>query len=725
MSVRVTDQKPKILYIEDNRENRMLVRAVLEAAGYAIVEAEDGLAGIEAAVREQPALVLLDINLPGVDGYEIVAILKSFPNLAATPVIAVTAYAMQGDRQRTLVAGCDGYIQKPINVDAFPRQVAEFLAGKRERVEGREEGVYLRELNQRLVYRLLNQVEELKRLNQHFVRRASQLADLHHAVQDITSELGITEMLERLLRGVSRAIGTTSLRVDIEEPPGVRVVVRGEATDQPRSVLAGSGVEPMDDWAEVEWTLPLTVRDRQLGVMVARHVMPPGAKADEEQLLKIVADQVAIAVENARLYEGVQHRLRDTGTLLAVSQDASSTLELSEVLRRCTRALVRALGADTGGAWLLTQDGTCFVPMVGYRVPKEVLQALTATQIALDDPLIDRVRQLDGAIYSSDSQSDPRLDHPLGRLLAHKSLFVQPMRWKGTPIGGFALAWFRESHHFTPDELRLAEAISVQAAVASQNSHLYEGVKQQMAELKRTQAQLVQSTKLAAIGELAANIAHEINNPLTSVLGFASYLAEQIPHGQPMREELDLIQEEAGRARDIVRDLLHFSRQREFVPQIVDLNMVLEQTVAMVRRQGVLEAVTLETEYGQGLAPVEVDATRIKQVFLNLINNAVYVMKGGGKLTLRSSQSGDMVQVEVVDTGTGIAAEHLDRIFEPFFTTKPDVSGTGLGLSVSLGIVQSHGGTIEVRSEIGRGSTFTVKFPARPGATVTTQALDA
>src|SRR3990167_627338 len=181
MPARATDQKPKILYVEDNRENRMLVRAVLEAAGYAIVEAEDGLGGIETAVREQPALVLLDINLPGVDGYEIVAILKSFPNLAATPVIAVTAYAMQGDRQRTLVAGCDGYIQKPINVDAFPRQVAEFLAGKRERVESREEGVYLRELNQRLVYRLLNQVEELKRLNQHFVRRAGQLADLHRA----------------------------------------------------------------------------------------------------------------------------------------------------------------------------------------------------------------------------------------------------------------------------------------------------------------------------------------------------------------------------------------------------------------------------------------------------------------------------------------------------------------------------------------------------------------
>src|SRR6266852_9424332 len=201
MTGHTTDHQanPKILHIEDNRENRMLVRAVLEASGYVIVDAEDGLAGIEAAIREEPALILLDINLPGMDGYEIVSIIKSFPNLASTPVVALTAYAMQGDRQRTLVAGCDGYIQQPIDVDTFPRQVAEFLHGKREHVEEREQGVYLRELNQRLVYRLVNQVEELRRLNQHFVRRAVQLEDLHGAVQDITSELGVNALLERLL----------------------------------------------------------------------------------------------------------------------------------------------------------------------------------------------------------------------------------------------------------------------------------------------------------------------------------------------------------------------------------------------------------------------------------------------------------------------------------------------------------------------------------------------
>src|SRR5499427_833501 len=696
MPARPADQKVKILYIEDNRENRMLVRAVLEAAGYLIVDAEDGLAGIEAAIREE------------------------------TPVIAVTAYAMQGDRQRTLVAGCDGYIQKPIDVDAFPRQVAEFLGGKRERVESHDEGVYLRELNQRLVYRLLNQVEELKRLNQHFVRRASQLEDLHRSMEDITSELGVAGMLEKLLDGLARAIGSTSLSVELNEPPGVQVSVRQDGGAQPRSVLAGSGVPSSDDWTEVEWRLPLTVRGRPLGVMIARHVLPPGAKADEEQLLKIVADQVAIAVENARLYEGVmrlhketQERLRHTATLLAVSQDASATLELNEILRRTTRAMVRALGADTGGAWLQSEDGSRFVPIVGYHVPKDMLGALESASIKSLDPYLSDWRRVEGPVYSSRSQEDTRFKHPIAQLVPHKSILIQPMRWKGESIGGFALAWLKDHHQFTTDELRLVEAIALQAAVASENSRLYEAEKQQVAELKRTQAQLIQSTKLAAIGELAANIAHEINNPLTSVLGFASYLFEQVPPDWPFREELNLIGEEAGRARDIVRDLLHFSRQREFIPQITDLNTVLEQTLAMVKRQGALELIELHEDYAPGLAPVEVDVPRIKQVFLNLINNAVYVMKDrGGSLTIRSSACGDMVQVEVIDTGTGIAPEHMHRIFEPFFTTKPEVSGTGLGLSVSLGIVESHGGSIEVESELGKGSTFTVKLPAKPGATI-------
>jgi two-component system NtrC family sensor kinase len=709
----------KILYIEDNPENRMLARAILEAEGYTVVDAEDGLAGIEAAVSEKPALILLDVNLPGVDGYEVVAILKSFPTLATTPVIAVTAYAMEGDRQRTLVAGCDGYIQKPIDVDAFPRQVAEFMEGRRDRVEEREEGFYLRELNQRLVYRLVNQVEELKRVNHHFIRRARQLEELHRAVQDLTSELGVTALLERFLPSLARALGSASLAVELSEPAGIRVAVRGNAAEAPRGLLARSGLEASDEWTEVEWTLPLVVPGRTLGVMVARHVLPPAAKADEEQLLKIVANQVAIAVENARLYEETKQRLRETETLLTVGQAVSSTLELTETMRRVAREAARATGADMVGAYLATTDQGAFEAIAGYHVPKHLLDEFRQFPIPLrGHPFLEESWRQRRPLFSSDAESDSRIDRETFRRFPHRSVLFVPMVVREEPIGGLFALWWKQKHEFGPEELRLVEGISRQAALAIENARLYEGVKRQMAELKQTQAQLIQSAKLAAIGELAANIAHEINNPLTSVLGFASYLAEQIQPGQPMREELDLILEEAARARDIVRDLLNFSRQREFEPELTEINSVVEQTLAMVRRQGSLDAVTVHELYGTSLPLVEVDVSRLKQVFLNIINNAVYAMRDRGTLTIRTHALDGSVAIEFADTGVGIAPEHLDRIFDPFFTTKPAVSGTGLGLSVSLGIVQSHGGTIDVQSRPGKGSTFTIKLPARtPRAT--------
>jgi len=454
--------------------------------------------------------------------------------------------------------------------------------------------------------------------------------------------------------------------------------------------------------------------------MAARHVLPPGAKADEEQLLKIVANQVAIAVENARLYEEIRQQLQRTETLLAVGQAVGSTLDLTEIIRRTTKEMVRALGADMGGAWLLSPKRDCFFPVAGYHVPKELLKAISETPVFFEDRIVEEMKRLKGPVSSSESQADPTFDSPLARLLPHKSTLVHPMWAKGELIGGFAIAWLRETHRFIPEELRLAEGIARQAGLAIENSRLYEDLKGQMAELTETQAQLIQSAKLAAIGELAANIGHEINNPLTSVLGFASYLAEQAQPDDPMREELTMILDEATRARDIVRDLLDFSRRREFTPEPADLNAVVEQTVAMLRRQGALDAIALREIYASDLPMVEVDVPRIKQVFLNIINNAIHAMPHGGSLTLRTAAADNAVAVEFTDTGTGIAPGHLDKIFDPFFTTKPEVSGTGLGLSVSLGIVQSHGGSIEVRSEVGKGSTFTVRLPAkarpRPGA---------
>src|SRR5262245_23565200 len=515
---------------QDNRENRMLVRAVMEAAGYTLVDAEDGLSGIEAAVREEPVLILLDVNLPGIDGYEVVAVIKSFPAFATTPVVALTAYAMEGDRQRTLVAGCDGYIQKPIDVDTFPRQVEEFLKGKRERVEDREAEVYLRELNQRLVYRLVNQVEELKRLNQHFIRRATQLADLHRAVQDITSEVGARAMLEQLLPALSRALGTRSLAVELADSD-VKVGVTGEAVERPRSVLAGTGLNTAEDWKEAEWILTLSVRGRSLGVMTARHMLPPGAKADEEQLLNIVANQVAIAVENARLFHGVAQRAAEQQSLVEAGHLLASTLRLSDVLQRFTELVRSRLGLDVVRIWL--QEGTG-----DYRLHAQAGLAEQPDErrrrFEPGEGIVGWVMEHLAPLAIPDLQVDPRLkEREWAKAEGLASLVAVPLLLEDAPVG-VLVGVTRQRREFTKEEVSLVQALATSAAVAIRNARLYE---ETQTRLRHTETLVSVSQAIGStleLSEILRRATREVVRALGGDMGVAWLLAPDRTHFVPL-----------------------------------------------------------------------------------------------------------------------------------------------------------------------------------------------
>lgn len=522
----------KILHIEDNSDNRRLVRRLLVAEGYQLLEAEDGLAGIDKAVREQPDLILLDIGLPRFDGYEAAAALRAFPSLAPTLIVALTAYTNPGDRERILTAGCNGYIAKPIDVDRFPAQVAEFIRGKREQVEPAQQSGYLRELNQLLVQRLFKKIQELEKANRDLTARGAQLESLHRIGEQITSQLSLTTLACELLPALAPALGFAEMEVSLVDPDTGRLV----SWPPPGPAKPAAAKEGERRALEV----PLAIQGRVTGRLRARVASAELSAVDAEQILRIVASQVAVAAENARLYEG---------------------------LRR------------------------------------------------------------------------------------------------------------------------------------------------QMEELRTTQAQLVQSAKLAAIGELAANVAHEINNPMTSILGYATLMLEEGVDAGTRTDYLKTIQSEALRIRETVRALLDFSRQRDFTKERVDVTQAVKDTLALVRRHAALSNIAVEERYEKDLPLIDVDVPQCKQVFLNLITNALDAMPSGGTLTVASARDGEFVRVDIADTGAGIPPANLERIFDPFFTTKPAVKGTGLGLSVSLGIIQSHGGTIDVRSEAGKGSVFSVKLP--------------
>jgi two-component system NtrC family sensor kinase len=269
--------------------------------------------------------------------------------------------------------------------------------------------------------------------------------------------------------------------------------------------------------------------------------------------------------------------------------------------------------------------------------------------------------------------------------------------------------------------VELFSSMAQSAAIAIENARLYKDLQDRMEELERTQAQLIQSAKLAAIGELAAGVAHELNNPLTSIMGFTSLLLQEVDDDDPMKEELQMIEQAAARTKTIVSGLLGFARQTESRLELADVNQIVQSTMALLRHQAKVARVTVKKSYDENLPLVSLDANQIKQVFLNIITNAIQAMPQGGELEVvtsyrpRAIDGTDCVAVEFRDTGTGISAENLPRIFDPFFTTKKAGQGTGLGLSISHGIVEKHGGKIEVESEMGQGSTFTVLLPVAEG----------
>ncbi len=232
----------------------------------------------------------------------------------------------------------------------------------------------------------------------------------------------------------------------------------------------------------------------------------------------------------------------------------------------------------------------------------------------------------------------------------------------------------------------------------------------------RLEEQMVQTEKLTSLGLLAAGVAHEVNTPLAVISNYIQMLAKQLPSDDPRQKTIDKIVKQTFRASEIVNNLLNFSRTGASTLAAVDLNNVLEETLTLVQHPFKTSRVSVIQTLEKKLPPVLGSTTRLQQVFLNLFMNARDAMPNGGMLEVRTAAHNGSVEVEVTDTGSGIPPEHLHRIFDPFFTTKASGRGTGLGLSVSYGIIKEHAGKVDVRSTVGKGTSFRLEFPAAPKA---------
>ncbi len=415
--------------------------------------------------------------------------------------------------------------------------------------------------------------------------------------------------------------------------------------------------------------------------------------------------------------EQEQHRL--ARALAKSAQAINQTLQLDEVFQRILSSLAEVVPYEQATiVYIKTSGGQAQIVQPDKQID---LKEASATLLQL--PQFELMRESREPLLIRDTAVFPNWQ-PLPENIPTRSYLGAPML-VGSEIIGFLNLVSTTPEFFNETHRQHLQAFVSQAAIAVQNARLHEKLQQQFSQLQQAQTRLVQSEKLAAIGELVAGIAHELNNPLTSIILFSQLLARRNVN-QALVHDIEQIVNQAHRAGNIVRGLLDFARQRPPEQEQVSINDILRGTVEMMAYELRTRNVTAVLQLAD-LPPIVADPHLLQQVFVNLINNALQAMQaqGGGQLHISSSlgraqfaplsdeATPEVVRIQFTDTGPGISPELQARIFDPFFTTKPAGQGTGLGLSISHSIIHEHGGHLWVTSQPGEGATFFIELPLR------------
>ena len=408
---------------------------------------------------------------------------------------------------------------------------------------------------------------------------------------------------------------------------------------------------------DLNYFIACKFRDRTVAMLgLGRTVDGDYLSTDDLELLSTIAGYVAIAIENARLYQSLEQKAVQIERLKDFSENIVESLNVG---------VFTVDLEDRVESWNSQLEALLELPrrQALRRKLSEVLPPDLVVEIAAR-----AAAEHVSGIYKF------RLNTPAGRQVVVNASIAPLVGKNGARLG----------------RLILLDDITQRV---------------------RLEEQLLQTEKLTSLGLLAAGVAHEVNTPLAVISNYIQMLAKQIPSDDPRQKTIDRIVKQTFRASEIVNNLLNFSRTgaAEFVE--VDLNSLIEDTLVLVQHPFKTAQVNVIKNYTEQLPLVLGSATRLQQVFLNLFMNARDAMPGGGMLEVRTAARNGSVEVEVADTGMGIPAEHLQRIFDPFFTTKASGRGTGLGLSVSYGIIKEHAGKVDVRSTPGKGTAFRLEFP--------------
>ncbi len=581
----------------------------------------------------------------------------------------------------------------------------------------------------------------------------------------------------------------------------------------------------LDDLKKIrsELAVPIELQGKVLGVLDVQNNQLDAFDSEDLQLLQSVANQTAVALENARLYANSEKKIRELSVLNEVGRVVSSTLDLDQLLEHIYQQLTSVI--DAPSYYVALYDDKNHI--LNFEVLIDERQRFPKTSTPVGEGAVSYVIKAGKPLIINDFESEiNRLSIKLELVGAKK---VSPS-WMGVPmmsgdrvLGILAVASY-EKNAFSDEDLQFLINITNQASIAIVNAQLFHQIlrgKQEweqtfdsitdliclldpeyriirvnkvlaqqfgvqpeeiigkccykvfhpgsktpcpecahrqardtkkpytlevkrstedevflcsafprfgpngefigsvyllrdITEQKRLREQLVQSEKMAAVGQLVSGVAHELNNPLAGVMGYSQLLLMQNDLGSKTQNYLNKICKESDRAKNIVNNLLTFARKHKPEKKYLDINAIIEQTIELRAYDLKVSNIQVQKRFDSQLPKTMADFNQLQQVFINIINNAQQAMlgfKGKGEIRITTERYGEMIRVILQDTGPGIPRDIINKIFEPFFTTKEVGRGTGLGLSISYGIIQQHGGKISVNSTPGQGATFVIELP--------------
>ncbi len=472
--------------------------------------------------------------------------------------------------------------------------------------------------------------------------------------------------------------------------------------------------------------VPLKYRGEVIGVLDLESKEIAAFNGYDENLLVVIASHLAGLVEYGKLREEAEARARNLGLIHEVIQQVIGLTNVDEVAQIAADLLVQHFSYELAVVLLVDRNQNLNIEGISGAAAPLVKSAFENSEYPSKEGISGHVFATGESIMVDDLTKNSLYTHVPGwDAGAEICVALQD----GDRILGIIDVEASEKNAFTHNDLLALEALAgfLTSAVSSVDRYqmlqdtiqilqtTQEELQERMESQRTAENRLIQAAKLAAVGEMAAGVAHELNNPLTTVAGFSELLLEDLPPESPQREDLEMVLREAKRARNVVRRLLDFSRQSESIRVRADLNEVVEDVAALTNHLLESSEIDFKMRLGKNLPWVLIDRDQIKQVILNLLHNALHAMPKGGELSLRTQtrqrNKKKWLIMVVQDNGKGISANDLARIFEPFFTTKADEGGTGLGLAVSYGIVTDHDGFIEVDSAPNEGACFTVWLP--------------